>query len=123
MTVFIEKERCDHVRIANDTGVAMIQYEFGVVGPFAAVADEDIAIAAVGSFHVEEGIQIQVAAVDLKALELTFGTVGAPVYWDAATNKFSDTSTIGYYRVGFVILAKDANGVVVFEKTRYAVVV
>ena len=33
MKVFIEKERCDHVRIANDTGADLEQYEFGVVGP------------------------------------------------------------------------------------------
>ena len=121
MKVFIEKERCDHVRIANDTGADLEQYEFGVVGPFAAVADEIILDGAVGSFHVEQGIQIQ--TTDLKVGELTFGTVGAPVFWDSATSTFSDTSTAGYYRVGFVILAKDANGVVVFEKTRYAVVV
>lgn len=118
MTVFIEKEKCDHVRIANDTGAALAQYEFAVVGPFAAVADEDIASAAVGAFHVEEGIQIQ--ASDLAAGENTFATSGQPVFWDSATSTFSDTSTAGYFAVGFLLKIKDANGVIVFEKTRYA---
>ena len=50
---------CDHVRIKNETGADIDQYQFAIVGPYAAVADEDIADDAVGSFHVEEGIQIQ----------------------------------------------------------------
>ena len=116
-TVYIEKESCDHVRIANDTGAELAQYEFAVVGPFAAVADEVIAIGAVGSLHVEEGIQIQ--ASNLTAAEDTFATSGQAVYLDLAGN-FSDTSTVGYYLVGYLLAAKNSDGVIVFEKTRYA---
>ena len=119
-TVYIEKERCDHVRIANDTGAELAQYEFAVVGPFAAVADEVIAIGAVGPLHVEEGIQIQ--ASNLTAAELTFATSGQAVYLDGDGN-FSDTETAGYYLVGYLLQVKNSNGVIVFEKTRYAVVV
>jgi len=118
MKVFIEKERCDHVRIANDTGADLEQYEFGVVGPFAAVADEDIAEDAVGSLHVEEGIQIQTD--ELHAAQNTFATVGAAVYWDPTTGKFSDTLTATYYLVGYLLQAKNSDGVIVFEKERYA---
>jgi len=119
-TVFIEKERCDHVRIANDTGAELAQYEFAVVGPFAAVADEVIANAAVGSFHVEEGIQVQ--ASNLTDTEDTFATSGQAVYWDGDGN-FSDTLTEGYYLVGHLLTVKDSDGVILFEKERYAVVV
>ena len=120
-TVYIEKEKCDHVRIANDTGAELAQYEFAVVGPFAAVADDVIANAAVGSFHVEEGIQVQ--ASNLTDTEDTFATIGQKVYFDTATGKFSDTLTDGYYLVGHLLTVKDSDGVILFEKERYAVVV
>lgn len=118
MTVFIEKEMCDHVRIKNGTGGDLDQYQFAIVGPYAAVADEDVAENAVGSFHVEEGIQIQ--TTDLHATQNTFATVGNPVYWDPATSKFSDTLTEDYYLVGYLLQAKNSDGVIVFEKERYA---
>jgi len=118
MKVFIEKERCDHVRIANDTGADLEQYEFGVIGPFAAVADEIVLDGAVGSFHVEEGIQIQTD--ELHAAQNMFATVGAAVYWDPATETFSDTLTATYYLVGYLLQAKNSDGVIVFEKERYA---
>ena len=121
MTVFIEKERCDHVRIANDTGADLAQYEFGVVGSYAAVADEIILDGVVGSLHVEEGIQIQTD--ELKVAENTFNTPGQKVYFDTATKKFSDTLTNGYYHVGALITPKNSDGVILFEKQRYAVLV
>ena len=123
MTVFIEKERCDHVRIANDTGADMVQYEFGVVGSYAAVADEAIVNGAVGSLHVEQGIQVQAEAADLKDGQNTFATPGQPVYWDATNKKFSDTLTNGYYKVGSLITPKTSEGVILFEKHRYATLV
>ena len=39
MKVYIEKEMCDHVRIKNETGADIDQYQFAIVGPYAAVAD------------------------------------------------------------------------------------
>lgn len=116
--VYIERERNDHVRYVNDSGAAVAKYDFAIVGPYAAVADEIIASAAVGSWHVEEGIIIQTDT--LKTGELTFGTAGDPVYFDATLLQFSDTSTAGYYLVGYLNTAKDANGVIRFEKLRYA---
>lgn len=119
-TVFIEKEKVDHVNIKNDTGAALVQNELAVVGPYVAVADEKIAKAAVGSFHVEEGIQVQ--ANDLHATENTFDTSGQAVYLDGS-GKLSDTETEAYHLVGYLLKAKDAKGVIVFEKKRYAEVV
>ncbi len=121
MTVYIEKEQCDHVRILNGTGAALSQFEFAIVGPFAGVADEGVESAAVGSFHVEGGIQVQ--ASDLQTSEDTFATVGQSVYWNSATKKFSDTYKAGYYRVGYLLTAKDSDGVILFEKSRYATLI
>ena len=120
-TVYIEKELCTHVRIANDSGADLVQYEFAVVGPYAAVADDIIVADAVGSIHVEEGIQVQ--TTDLHATQNTFATIGQKVYWDTASGTFSDTSTAAYYLVGHLITVKDTNDMILFEKERYAVVV
>lgn len=118
MKVYIEKERCDHVRIKNVTGADVEQYEFVIIGPYAGVADEDIKNGAEGSFHVEEGIQVQ--ATTLHETQNTFGTVGNPVYLDPVSNTFSDTLAAGYLIVGHLVRAKDSGGMIVFEKARYA---
>lgn len=117
--VYVTKENVAHIMGTNDTGAALSQGDFAIVGPYAAIADEDVASTAEGSFHVAEGIQVQ--ADDLTTGEDTFGTFGQEVYWDG-TN-FSDTETVGYYLVGYLVDTKDSNGVIVFEKLRYAEIV
>lgn len=119
--VFIQKEDVDHINFTNDTGADVSQYDFEVVGPYAAVADEDIDNGDEGSWHVEEGIQIQTS--ELETGEDTFGTAGQEVYWNATDLTFSDTETTGYYLVGYLVETKDSNGVIVFEKLRYAEIV
>jgi len=119
--VYIQKEDVDHIRFSNDTGADVAQYEFGVVGPWAAVADEAIVAGTVGPWHVEEGIQIQTD--DLVTGELTFATLGQAVYWDPVGLQFSDTETVGYYLVGYLLRVKDSNGMIVFEKLRYATLI
>lgn len=121
MTVYIVKEENDHVIMTNDLGADLDQYEFCVVGPYAAIADEDIASAAEGSFHVEEGVQFQ--TTDLVTGENTFGTQGQEVFWSAADNAFSDTETAGYYLIGYLVKTKDSNGMIVVEKTRYSTLI
>lgn len=121
MTVYVVKENNDHVLMDNDTGADLDQYEFCVVGPYAAVADEDIESLAEGSFHVAEGIQIQ--SDDLVTGEDTFATQGQEVFWSGSDNAFSDTETAGYCLVGYLVVVKDANGMIVFEKTRYATLI
>jgi len=118
-TVYIQNEVIDHIRMINDTGAALEQYEFTVIGEIAAVADEDIASLSRGPFHTENGILCQVE--DFVAGEGTFGTPNAPVYWDPVTGDFSDTETVGYYLVGQVVEVLDANGVMVFTKYFFAV--
>lgn len=116
--VYIQKEKVDHVVATNDTGADMSQFDFDVVGPWAAVADADIAAGAEGSYHVEEGIQLQTTTLESGAD--TFGTDNQAVYFNATSKEFSDTLTDNYYLVGYVTEVKDSNGMVVFEKLRYA---
>lgn len=117
-TVYVQKEMVTHVRVTNDTGADMSQYDFDIVGPWAAVADEDVSSAAVGSFHVEEGIQLQTD--NLKSTANTFATPNQAVYFNITTKEFGDTLTDNDYLVGYLTKVKDSNGVIVFEKLRYA---
>jgi len=118
---YISYEKVDHLIVPNASGADYAQYDFVVASKFCGIADEAIANGASGSIHIEEGIQVQTS--DLKTGELTFGTWGQNVYFDATNKKFSDTSTSGYYLVGYLTAVKDTNGMIVFEKTRYAAVV
>jgi len=116
MTVYVDKEKNDHVPIYNGSGVAIVRNQFVVMNGICGVADQDIAAGAYGTVHVEEGIEIQ--SDDLVTGEKTFATLGQKVYWKAAASAFSDTKTVGYYEVG--ILTKVlASGVIRFEKFRY----
>jgi hypothetical protein len=101
-TVFVEKEEIRHLRLYNDSGAAVVQGEFCVIGGIAAVADEDVSSGSVGSFHVEEGIVLQ-ASEYVSASEDTFATGGQKVYWDPVTKLFSDTRKAGYLAVGTVV--------------------
>lgn len=115
MTVFVDSEKRDHVRVYNGSGSAIVEGQFVILDGYCGVADQAIANLAYGSIHVEEGIEIQTS--DLVTGEKTFATLGQPVYWKAADSAFSDTSTAGYYKVG--ILTKIlASGVIRFEKLR-----
>lgn len=118
-TVYIQKESVDHIVLNNDTGSDLVQYEFVVIGGLSLVADEAIVAGETGSFHVENGLILQIE--DFVATEDTFATVNASVYWDPATGDFSDTATEGYYKVGIVKTVKDGNGMVVMTKNREAV--
>lgn len=110
-TVYIEKQITDQsIYNTNDTGAALAQYEFCLIGPYAAIADQVIDISGNGTYTIEGEIEMQVD--DLKAGEDTFGTLYQDVYWDDTTKEFSDTETAGYYFIGNVSAIKDANGVV-----------
>ena len=121
-TVYIQKEDVDHLNLINDTGAELSQFEFTVIGGLCLIADEVIASAARGSFHVEEDLVVQFDATnDGVSGELTFGTADAIVYWKPSTGEFSDTATAGYYKVGIVHTVKNTNGIVLFVKARDAV--
>lgn len=114
-TVFIEKEGVKHLRLYNDTGAALAQGEFCVLdGNIAAVADEAIASGAIGSFHVEAGIVLQVSEF-VSTDEDTFATGGQAVYWDPVTKLFSDTRKAGYFKVG-TLAEVISGGVIRFAK-------
>jgi hypothetical protein len=107
-TVFPSHEPADHIRLTNNTGTALVQYEFTVIGGLPLIADEAIANGVEGSFHAAP-LEMEVA--DLQTAEDTFGTLDAAVYWDPATKKFSDVEKSTYYKIGIVKAIK-AGGVV-----------
>lgn len=108
----------DVIRFHNNTGAPLEQNDLVVNNGQVCVAIEAVASGAVGPFAVDEGLQLQTS--DLKATEDTFGAEGDPVYWDPATGDASDTLTAGYYQIGIITKVKDANGVIVFDKFKYA---
>lgn len=117
-TVYVEREKCDHLRLANNTGADLVQGEFTLVGGYPAVADEPIANNAVGSFHVEPNIVCQ--ASEFSTGEGTFPTANAEIYFDPVDKKFSNTKSADVYGVGRVteILT---GGVVRFAKYHRAI--
>ena len=120
MTVFVDSEKRDHVRVYNGSGSAIVEGQFVILDGYCGVADQAIANLAYGSLHVEEGIEIQTS--DLVTGEKTFATLGQPVYWKAADSAFSDTETAGYSKVGYLTKVI-ASGVIRFELLRHPVVV
>lgn len=125
-TVYIQNEPVDHIRLVNDTGALLEQYEFTVLGQavggrLCGVADREIAIATRGPFHVEDGIILQ--ADSFVAGEGVFGTDNMEVFWDPTSGDFSDTETAGYWSVGQLVTDLDGNGVITFTKYRYATLV
>lgn len=112
----------NHLKI--ETTAAINQGDFVISSPWCGVADQDIAANGQGTIDVTDHINIQTD--DLKSGQDTFGTANAPVYFDNTAKEFSDTSTAGYFLVGYILPiggVKDSNGVIEFEKTRYATVV
>jgi hypothetical protein len=120
-TIYVQTEKVTHVVVTNDTGADMSQYDFDVVGPWAAVADRDVDNGEIGSFHVEEGIQLQ--SDNLKNGEDTFATPNQAVYFNITTKEFGDTLTDNDYLVGYLIKVKTTAGMIVFEKLRYALLI
>lgn len=115
---YVIEEAVNHAMLTNDTGADLNQGDFTVISPFAGIADSDISSGSEGSVHIEEGIGVQTS--NLKSGEDTFGTLYQSVYWDAVNLEFSDTETADYYLVGYLVTVKNSNGVIKFEKLRYA---
>ena len=95
---FVEKEAVDYVRLWNDTGAALVAGEFAIIGGVGAIAQEAIANGAYGGFAVGQGLVFQTDTT--KDTEETFATQNQAVYWDNTGKSFSDTKTVGYYKVG-----------------------
>ena len=113
-TVYIQKEKVDHIVLNNDTGADLAQFEFTVIGELCLVADEKIVDGETGSFHVEANLVIQ--SDDLETGEDTFATVNQDVYWNPSSGDFSDTENDTYYKVGTLKTIKDSDGMIVFVK-------
>lgn len=70
------------------------------------------------TMHVTEGIQIDSLQI---APASTFTVFGQQVWYDPITKLYSDTEDAGLWLVGYVIIATNTQGVMRFEKRRYAV--
>ncbi len=119
--LYVSREHNDHIRLNNDSGADLLQYEGTVIGELAVVADEAIASGEVGPFAAETGLEVQID--DLVTGELTFATVNQIVYFSPDENAFSDTETAGYYEWGQLKEIKDSDGVIVVTKFFRAVLI
>lgn len=100
---------------------AVTQGDFIVFGPWCGEALNSAAIGENVSVRIKEGIELSTGT--LVSGEDTFGTLHAAVYFDSSAGEFSDTSTSGYYLVGYVTEVKSSDGFIKFEKLRYTSVV
>jgi hypothetical protein len=110
---FVENEAGGYVRLVNTTGAEVVAGEFCILGGVSGVAQETIANGAVGNFMVGAGAKISTDS--LTTSEDTFGTGNQDVYFETTGKTFSDTKTIGYYKVGQLAEVK-ASGKIVFLK-------
>lgn len=108
-TIYTEYESEVGSRLQNMTGGDLIENQFVVMGGKCLKATEAIASLAVGGFEKLYGKKAQ--ADTFVAGEATWATGELPVYWKPATGEFSNTSTIGYYLVGYTKEAKTGSSV------------
>lgn len=99
-TIYSKIPNGDGERLYNMTGADLVANEFTVMGGKALKAMEAIASTANGSF--EDLVGKVVSADDFVTGEDDFDTAEAAVYWKPATGEFSNTATVGYYKVGYV---------------------
>jgi hypothetical protein len=118
-TVYVEKEKNDVLRMFNGSGLDIDQDQFVVLNGFNAIAENDVLNDEYGEFQVEEGLQVQVAAADQEPGENTFLTLGQEVYF-TPSDTFSDTPDVTYTKAGILTQTKRSDGVIVFDKFRYA---
>ena len=110
--VFIEHEDEKNPRLTNSTGADLAQFDFAVINGLPLIANDAIANGEVGSFHLNDGSIMQIDAdTDGETGENTFGTANADVFW-TPSGTFSDTSTVGYVKIGTVSEIKDSDNIV-----------
>lgn len=108
-TIYTEYESENGSRLQNMFGADLIEDQFIVMGGKCLKATEAIVSLAVGGFEKLYGKKIQ--ANTFVAGEATWATGELPVYWKPSTGEFSNTSTIGYYLVGYTKEAKTSTWV------------
>ncbi len=118
---FVKKEPAGYALLKNTTGAKVSAGEFCILGDLGAIAQEEIAINAYGGFLIGAGTEVQTAT--LTDSEDTFNTVDQIVYWNNTAKSFSDTPTVGYYKVGQLKTVKDSGGMIVFTKFEKADIV
>ncbi len=113
-TITVQNLGSSNFDFTNTTGADMVSREFGIIAGQGVMANNDVDDGVIGSFYSEDGALLQIDT--FVTGELTFATVGAPVYWKQADLAFSDTSTSGYQLVGYVAVAKTGGVVKMFMR-------
>jgi hypothetical protein len=93
------KEPATSFRFVNTTGVALVANEFTVMRGRALRALEAIGIAGEGGFADLNGCEFECDS--FRTGQATFAAADLAVYWDPTDKKFSNTATVGYWKVGF----------------------
>lgn len=122
---WIIKEKGDVIIIpAAAVLQAYAQYDFAVFPHtpadtgFCGIILSGVASGVETSIRETEGIQIDTDNLETGAL---FTTFGQQVWFDPINAVFTDTEDSGLWLVGYVIIPTNANGVMRFEKRRYAI--
>lgn len=104
------------IRIINDTGAKINQFDFAVIGGvFCGVANLDSEDGEALELTVEDGLQV---LTDNIGAALFAGAQAEEVFWNDTTKEFTDTSAVGLFLVGHTITGKDSNGNILFDKLR-----
>lgn len=103
----------NYVRLTNGTGADLVQFEVTVIGKLPVIAQEAIASTAEGIFKVG---QCSVHTDNLHASLNTFGTLGAPVFFDPTTKTIADTYQLGFAEIGALTKVKATAGDITFYK-------
>jgi len=93
------KEPATSFRLVNTTGVALVANEFTVMRGRALRALEAISSLAEGGFADLAGCEFE--ANSFRTGQATFAAADLPVYFDMTDKKFSNTATVGFWKIGF----------------------
>lgn len=120
---WIIKERGDVILIPEaDQDYA--QYDFSVIPHtpadtgFCGVVLNGVVTGSPYTIRETEGIQLDTDNLETGAL---FTVFGQQVWYDPINKVFTDTEDAGLWLVGYVIIPTNAQGVMRFEKRRYAI--
>jgi hypothetical protein len=93
------KEPATSFRFVNTTGAALVANEFALMRGRFLMAKEAIASLAEGGLADMAGVEFE--ANTFRTGQATFAAADLAVYWDPTDKKFSNTATVGYWKIGY----------------------
>jgi hypothetical protein len=131
---YVHEDSCDHLRfntseILPAPGHAVHAGDLVIVGPAGAageeqnwvgISDDDAALNASTTCFVKEGILVRCIPTKI-APNASFTQKGQRVWFDPVTELVDSNEDTDLYLVGYVREPTDADGVMGFEKRRYAI--